>query len=633
MQNIFYPPADIKQTTTANRLQGLWQLMTGFHTTYIGSVMSIAVAALAKTWTYLLLRDFADNAIHQAEQAGDSIPIYYFALGFVGLALFEASFTFFGGKLAARATQGTLLRLRNFLFDHIQRLPFGYHDQTKTGELIQRATSDVDTINRFFSDQGTQVGRITMIFVINFIALLALNVQLALFSVAFIPVILIVSYFFFNKVNAIYQTYQEADAKLSTALQENLTGVRVVKAFARQAFETDKFETINRQKYGIGRRLMMMHALYWPVSDIVCGGQMLLVFYLGARMAIMGDITLGTYLAFANLVIWLIWPVRNLGRLITQASTGLVSYRRIADIIDHDQEQVSAGVHRAKEAIQGEVRFEGVSFHYDDHTPVLQNVTFTAKPGQVIALMGPTGSGKSSLINLLPRFYDYTTGRITLDDLDLREYAPETLRQAIGIVEQEPFLFSRTIRENIAYGARREVSDAEIEAATRAAAIHEVILTFPQGYDTMVGEKGVTLSGGQKQRLAIARTLLKDPKLLILDDSTSAVDTETEALIQQALDNLMQGRTTFIIAHRIQTIMRADQILVMQAGQIIQQGTHQDLMQQDGLYRNTYEVQAKVETEANTDDQFAFNHLAQYKSDGSHKTNGKHDDDGHLVPV
>jgi len=597
MRSKLYPELDIKQTTSANRLVGLWRMMHGFRLIYLSGVASLAIAALAKTSTYLLLRNFVDNVL---SKANGPIPIYYYAFGFLGLALFEATFTFFSGRMAARAAEGITLRLRNSLFDHLQRLTFTYHDHMQTGELIQRATSDVDAVRRFFADQGTQVGRILMLFIINLIALLTLNVKLALLSVIFIPIIVAISIGFFKKIALAYDAYQNQDGLLSATLQENLSGVRVVKAFARQRYEIDKFEQVNYKKFVLGRRLLLMHAFYWPISDIVCTTQMLISFYIGARMAIAGDITVGTYLVFSNLIIWIIWPMRNLGRLIAQSSTGLVSYRRVAKLIDEAQEPVEYGHPIDRNRLRGEIAFNHVWFEYNPDTPVLKDVTFTAKPGEIIALMGPTGSGKTSLVNLLPRFYHYTGGSLTLDGVELNQFAPHALRQNIGIVEQEPFLFSRSIRENIAYGVDRDVSQVEIEDAARAAAIHNVVMTMPDGYDTIVGEKGVTLSGGQKQRIAIARTLLKDPRILILDDSTSSVDTETEAQIQAALDRLMQDRTTFIIAHRVQTVMRADKILVLEAGRIVQMGTHADLLAQPGLYREIYNLQAQVETALET---------------------------------
>ena len=504
---------------------------------------------------------------------------------------------FASGRLAAQTAEGVTLRLRDYLYDHIQRLTFTYHDHTSTGELIQRSTSDVDAMRRFFADQAIGAGRILLLFVVNFVALLLLNWQLALLSVAVIPLVLLTSVLFFRQVSKAYEAFQEQDAVLSTTLQENLTGVRVVKAFARQDYERNKFEGDNWEKYMRGRRLLTMHSLFWPISDILCGFQMLGGFVAGAVMAINGTITVGEYLAYAGLVIWLIWPMRNLGRLIVQMSTGLVSFGRVKKVIAEDREPLTEGTHSPPDYVEGDIIFRDVGFQYDEDSSALEEISFHCKPGQAIALLGPTGSGKTTLVNLLPRFYEYTSGSLTLDGVELANYPRHFLRRQIGIVEQEPFLFSRTIRENITYGVGRDVDDAEVETAAQAAAIHDTILTFPEGYDTLVGEKGVTLSGGQKQRVAIARTLLRDPSILILDDSTSSVDTETEAKIRAALDRLMVGRTTFIIAHRIQSLMNADLILVLDQGRIVQRGQHQELMEEDGIYRRIYDMQARIEVE------------------------------------
>ena len=358
-----------------------------------------------------------------------------------------------------------------------------------------------------------------------------------------------------------------------------------------------KFDKDNWEKYIRGKNLLVMHSLFWPISDIVCSFQLLIGNLIAALMVINGSISIGTYLAYAGLVIWLIWPMRNLGRLIVQTSTGLVSFGRVMTVVKEEEEALTEGSFQPSGDLQGEVIFDNVSFEYDHGASVLQNITFECRPGQAIALLGSTGSGKTSLVNLLPRFYEYTSGSIRLDGYELNQFPRKYLRSQIGIVEQEPFLFSRSIRENITYGVGRQISQEEIELAAKAAAIHDVILTFPHGYDTLVGEKGVTLSGGQKQRVAIARTLLKDPKILILDDSTSSVDTETEAEIRSALENLMSDRTTFIIAHRIQSVMSADLIVILENGQTTQIGTHDELVTQDGMYRQIFDIQTRIEYE------------------------------------
>jgi ATP-binding cassette subfamily B protein len=592
---------DFRKAIDKNHLKGIWKMMVDYRLPYLGATMALAVSALAKTFTYLLLRYFADDVLTQGKYIGNSLTqtFLWIALGFVGLATFEGIFSFLSGRLAAYTAEGITRRLRDFLFDHIQRLSFSYHATTPTGDLIERVTSDVDALRRFFSEQGIGMGRIILLFVINFIAILNLNVKLGLLSVIAIPFMLLASVWFFKRVKKAFENYQSQEAVLSTTLQENLTGVRVVKAFGRQEYEKGKFERDNWTKYMKGKFLLLMHSLFWPLSDIVLGLQMLFGFVYAAIMAINGEITVGMYIAYVGLVVWLIWPIRNLGRIIVNASSGMVSYGRLMEIVKQTREPLLDGKVQPEGPVKGEIVFEDVSFMYSDgKDEVLKNVSFRVKPGQAVALLGSTGSGKSSLVNLLPRFHEYTSGRILLDGVELKDYPRAYLRKQIGIVEQEPFLFSRSIRENITYGVGREVSQEEVERAAKAAAVHDVILSFPDGYNTLVGEKGVTLSGGQKQRVTIARTLLKNPRILILDDSTSSVDTETEASIRDALNELMENRTTFIIAHRIQSVMIADLILVLDKGEVIQMGTHKELVSQmDGMYRRIYDIQTRIDEE------------------------------------
>jgi ATP-binding cassette subfamily B protein len=586
------PELDIKSTISTNRLKGLWNLMAGYRWQYLAANLALGGSALSKTYTYLLLRYFVDEVL--TPRAYHLVPLV--AAGFVALAVFEGSLTFASGALASRSAEGIARRLRNYLYDHIQHLSFSFHAGTSTGELIERCTSDVDAVRRFFADQAVNVGRVVLLFIINFTALYSLNSKLALISIIVVPFVVASAIYFFKRINTAYEKYQEQEAVLSTTVQENLTGVRVVKAYARQEFEKEKFEVVNETKYRKGRQLMMQHAMFWPISDIFCGLQILTGIYLGARMVMDGTLTLGSFLAYGGLIVWLIFPLRTLGRMIVQMSTGLVSYSRVAKVIMEDREDLETGL-TPPAGIRGDIEFKHVGFHYEEGSPILGDVSFSCSAGQAIALLGSTGSGKTSLVNLLPRFYEVNSGEILLDGKPLWEYSKSFLRSQIGIVEQEPFLFSLTIRENITYGLNRKVSDEEVYSAARSAAIHDVILSFPNGYNTLVGEKGVTLSGGQKQRVTIARTLLKDPRILILDDSTSSVDLETEAVIRAALENLMKGRTTFIIAHRIQTIMTADIILVFDKGAIIQHGSHGQLVNQPGMYQQIYQLQTSLETE------------------------------------
>ncbi len=595
---------DFRSIMNRKKLAGLWAVMNDFHGSYLLSVGALAISSLAKTATMFVLRYFAEvvSGTQPYFRADIALTFALISILFIVFAIVEGGLAFVSAKLAAYTAENIARRLRNFLFDHIQRLTFSYHNKIPTGDLIERVTSDLDAVRRFFSEQAIGVGRIILLFFINWFAILNINWKLGLASVVVIPPILLISMWFFKNVTAAYEKYQEQEAKLSTTLQENLNGVRVVKAFARQDYEKDKFEKENWEKFLKGKFLLLMHSLFWPLSDIVLGFQMLGGFLYAAVMVINGELSIGSYLAYVGLVVWLIWPIRNLGRLIVQTSTGLVSYARLVEIISVNREDLETGT-IDRQRITGRIEFDNVSFQYSDgETEVLSDISFKVQPGQSIALIGSTGSGKTTLVNLLPRFHDYTGGSIKIDGVELNQIPRRFLRSQIGIVEQEPFLFSRTIKENITYGVGKQVTDEEIEQAARIAAIHDVITTFPDGYKTIVGEKGVTLSGGQKQRTTIARTILKNPRILILDDSTSSVDTETEASIRSALNALMKDRTTFIIAHRIQSVINADLILVLKDGKVVQHGKHDDLLKDvDGIYNRIYQIQTRIDDEYNAE--------------------------------
>ncbi len=588
---------DLKSTLSKRRIVGMWRMLTGYRAIFIGAFLAVGLAAVCQTVFYYLLAYFIDDVLGVEAMRG-MLP--WVAAGFLGLAVAQGTFTFMGGRWAAKTSESVIRRLRDYLYDHVQRLTFAYHDKTPTGDLIQRSTSDVDTLRRFFGEESIGLGRIVMLFIVNFAALLTLNVRLALISVVVVPLVVAISIYFFRKIGQRYEIFQEEEAKLSTTLQENLSGVRVVRAFARQEYERDKFEVTNRGRYVSGRRLLMLHAVYWPSTDIIVGVQLVIGYAVGATMAIDGTITVGTFLAYMGMLTWIMWPIRNVGRLIVQMSMALVSFDRVSEIIRVDREPLDVGTYRPDGRIKGEVVFDDVRFAYAEDMAVLNGISFRAEPGQAVALVGATGSGKTSLVNLLPRFYEYQ-GSIRIDGVELRDYTRRDLREQIGFVLQEPFLFSRTIKENIMYGVHREVTDEDVYRAAQAAAVHDVILGFPEGYETIVGEKGVTLSGGQKQRVTLARTLLKDPAILILDDATSSVDTETEAAIRDALEDLMPGRTTFIIAHRLQTVMSADLIVVLDKGRIVQRGTHDELLTQEGTYRRIYDLQTQIEDELEQD--------------------------------
>ena len=614
---------DLQDTLTPNRFVGLWRMATGFRTIYIYAVIAAGFAALSRTAVFYLLRYFVDDVLTAADLKWQ-IPLV--AAGITVLALLQGLFSYSMGRLSAKTAEGMARRLRNYLYDHIQRLTFSYHDTMQTGELIQRATSDVETLRRLFQDQLIGIGRTGLLFLVNFCALILLHGWLAFLSVPLLPVVAVASFFFFRRMETVFESYQSQDAAVSNRLQERLTGVRVVKAFARQSYEIEHFEKENWEKYRRGVRVGNLHTMFWPVVEFLTGGQMLIGMSVAALMALNGEITIGTFVAFTGLLMATIWPVQGIGRLVAHVSTGLVSLNRVQEIIRQDREQLEEGSAPSSKRLRGALQFRNVQFAYDspdaeevgknnksrdakldqkearrrafaERGYVLRDIDFDVEPGQVVGLLGATGSGKSSLVNLLPRFYEYSGGSIILDGEELRSYPRGFLRGQVGIVQQEPFLFSTTIRNNITYGLGRDISDEEVEAAARAAAIHDVVQTFPKGYDTLVGERGVTLSGGQKQRVTIARTLLKDPAILLLDDATSSVDTETDAAIREALNSLMQGRTTFIIAHRVQSVMSADKILVMDAGRIIQRGSHEELVSQPGVYQQVFALQVQIEAD------------------------------------
>lgn len=589
-----YIPLDMPEVLgSKNKLLSLWHLMRGYHFHYLVSTIFLSLAAFARTGMYIYLGNFIDRMLDK-KLVGQELTLG--ALTFGALIALQALSSFMSSWMANFTAENSTRRLRDHLFDHIQRLSYSYHSESKTGDLLDRATSDVDTLRRFFADQAIGVGRIVMIFIISFIAIARINLRLALVSIIIFPIVLVISLIFFKRLSKAYEAYQAQGAILSTDLQENLSGVRVVKAFARQEYEIEKFDKENREKLRLGKKFNWMHALFWPLSDIICSAQSVGSNFYAAMMVLNGAITLGDFISFHGLLGWLIWPIRNLGRLIIDTSRALVSYGRIAVVLQAPEEDMTGCTYQPEEGIRGQICFDQVSFAYEKDQLVLDNVSFSCQAGMVVALLGSTGSGKTSLVNLLPRFYDVTSGQILLDGVNLNAYSRDFLRSQIGVVEQEPFLFSCSIRDNITYGVHREVSQEEIENAAREAAIHDVILSFKNGYDTLVGERGVTLSGGQKQRLAIARTLLINPRILILDDSTSSVDMETEVQIRAALESLMTDRTTFIIAHRIQSIMNADLILVFDKGKIVQMGGHEELLSQPGIYKDIYDIQARIDS-------------------------------------
>lgn len=515
----------------------------------------------------------------------------YFALfAIVALTLLNGGASFLRGRSISYAAEGSAKALRDKLYSHLQCVPYDYHKHTSTGDLIQRCTSDVDTVRRFISMQLTEIFRTFFIVAIAGSIMFSINAKMALMSICTMPILFFISYFYFNKVKRFFTESDEAEGALSATLQENLTGVRVVRAFGQQKNEFDKFTKKNDHYKKVTYRVIRLLAYYWGGMDILSYTQIMLSALTGIYLAVTTDtFTLGNVLLFVTYTSMLTWPVRQLGRVLSDMGKAAVAMGRLDEILSAPEEQEPG--ENLTPPIAGNIRFDNVFFGYDSYDEVLKGISFEAKAGETVAILGATGSGKSSLVHLLQRLYTCTAGHIYIDGVDVNDINAAHLRSNIGIVLQEPFLYSRTILENIRI-TNPKASIKDVHSAAQAASVHNVILDFEKGYDTIVGERGVTLSGGQQQRVAIARTLMQKAPILIFDDSMSAVDTETDLSIRRALKEFRGERTTFIISHRITTLRESDKILVLDEGKLVQEGTHEELMASPGIYSRIARIQA-----------------------------------------
>ena len=526
---------------------------------------------------------------------GDTARVLLLAAAAVlAAAILSGVFSFLARINTARASENAIKSLRDALYGHIQKLPFSWHTAHQTGEIIQRCTSDVEVIRNFVSAQMVEVFRIVFLIVMTMAIMFSMNVKISLVVAVFIPIIALYSFFFSSKISKRFMDADIAEGKLSSTVQENLTGVRVVRAFGRENFEIERFDERNNHFADLWIRLGHMMTTYWSTGDFIMALQVLTVICVGTVSAVNGEITLGEFLAFVSYNATLTWPVRSLGKILAEMSKTGVSLERVSYILLAEPE------HDPPRALQPpmdrDISFEHVTFGYENQKPVLDDVTFTIPAGSTFAILGGTGSGKTTLMHLLNRLYDLEPGcgRITIGGVDISRIGRGYLRKNVAIVLQEPFLFSRTIRENIGITAQERDRDAMLEyvrAAARSACVDEAIEGFAQGYETVVGERGVTLSGGQKQRVAIARMLTQNAPVMIFDDSLSAVDAETDAKIRQQLKEKMGSATTILISHRITTLMQADRILVLDNGRVADLGTHEELIARPGIYRDIYEIQ------------------------------------------
>jgi ATP-binding cassette subfamily B protein len=518
-------------------------------------------------------------------------------ISIVVFALLRGLFAFLQAYWAEKNSQSVAYDLRNDLYAQIHRLSFSYHDKNQTGQLMIRATDDVEKVRLFIGQGLLQLVGAVILLSGTVIILFTSNVSMAWTAMPILPVAMVTFVIFASLAQPMFTKVQQKLSYLNTVLQENLAGIKVIKAFTREKEQQAKFrnaadDTMNQQ-IAVSRLFTFMFPFIFLVANL---GQAAIL-YLGGKQIIAGMLSLGAWQEFSLYLMYLFFPIMMFGMIVTQMGQAGASADRIFEILDTRSDIVDKPDAIRLPEVRGNVKFENVTFRYfGGGEPVLNDVSFEAKSGEAIALLGATGSGKTTIINLLPRFYDPSEGRITIDGYDLRDVTIDSLRSQIGIVLQETTLFSGTIRENIAFG-KPDATLEQIQAAAKAAAAHDFILSFPEGYDTHVGERGQTLSGGQKQRVAIARALLLNPRILILDDSTSSVDLTTEAEIQKALDTLMKGRTSFVIAQRISTVMNADKILVLDKGQIVAQGQHAQLMEEEPIYAEIYNSQLLPETQ------------------------------------
>jgi ATP-binding cassette subfamily B protein len=604
MEAVNRDPATAPARTVRATLATAWRLMAGFRVRFGVAIGAMLLATALRFLVPLVASGTIDYALEAGNGSSRVVDVFrrlveqdwlarhlwVAALLMVGLTLVSGVFNFLKGKLAAEAADGIARRLKNRLYGHLQRLPVRFFDKSETGDLVQRCTSDVETLRLAISTQVVEVSHALILLGTAIPLMFLLDPRMAAASFLLIFPLAVFGYVYIGRVRHLFQAYDEAEGKVTAVVQENLTGLRVVRAFRRQAHEIEKFAGPNARYRDLGLRLIRLMDIYWSLSDLMALLQNALVLGLGLHFIAGGTLTVGTLFAFIMLLNLVLWPVRQMGRTLTELGKSIVAIGRIRDILD-EAEESREGIRPAPRA-RGHIVARDLSFAHHEGQAALRSVSFEARAGETLAILGPSGSGKSTLMHLLLRLYDYSSGSLTLDGVELRALDREWCREQFGTVLQEPFLFSKTIIDNIRIG-RASAREAEITRVAQMAHIHEAIDRFPAGYSTLVGERGVTLSGGQRQRVALARALLREAPVLLLDDALSAVDTETEEIILQALRQRHGKMTTLVIAHRLSTLAHADRVMVLDEGRVIQSGTHAELCRADGLYRRLWEVQGR----------------------------------------
>lgn len=593
------------------KLRLMRRFMKGQFTRYFAAILAMAASVGISFLTPLVLAETIDAIIGQKRPIALPEPLFgwvnqmggrdfllnnlwIMALCLLLLNLLGGAFQYLRGRMTAQASETIAKGMRDQLYSHIQTLPYDYHVKVMTGDLIQRCTSDVETIRRFLAAQLVEIFRTLLMIVIALTVMLRMNARMTGVSMILVPPLFLFAYLFFSFVQKAFRISDEAEARMSAVLQENLSGVRVVRAFAREQYEVEKFAQVNDSLRRKNARLCDLLAIYWPGSDMLSMLQSGVTLIFGVYLAARGEMLVGEMTVFVSYISMLLWPIRQLGRILSDLGKSMVSLSRLDEILCLKPETEDGDVFDAP--LDRDIEFRHVGFSYDASNPVLKDISFTVKRGQTVAILGATGSGKSTLMLLLQRLYDVKSGEILIGGVNINKIRKAYLRRHVGLILQEPFLYSRTVSENVAI-VKPDIDHAQIEEAAETASAHGFISEFEHGYDTMVGERGVTLSGGQKQRVAIARTLLKDNKILVFDDSLSAVDTQTDQAIRAALKKKNQGVTTFIISHRLTTLSAADKIIVLEDGRVAQEGTHAQLIAQDGLYRRIYNIQGALEEE------------------------------------
>ena len=595
-----------KKTQKQSNILRFYSFTKGFRAKFLISVLMVVVAVIANYMTPQVIRVTVDSVINDnpfnlpgfmsswIDAIGGREMLRTHIVICAAISLFFAALSGLSNYASrmnlARACEGTVARIRDTLFDHIQHLPYAWHNTHQTGDIIQRCTQDVDLVRNFVSDQLMECIRTVLLIAVSLALMFSMNVELSLLVTAFLPVVIGISLGFYVVTGRRFRVADETEGELTALVQENLTGVRVVRAFGREKFEIDRFNQKNEYFTNLWVKLGKIMGVNWGLGDFMAGFQVLVIIVAGVFFVERGTLTEGEFLAFTAYNSMLVWPARNLGRLLGELSKTTISSTRLFDILDAEQERdCDAPV---KPDMNGDIVFDHVNFGYSDSSEVLKDVSFTVKAGTTFGILGATGSGKSTLMYLLDRLYELPEGcgTITVGGVDIRRIDLAHLRSHIGIVLQEPFLFSKTFRESISDGAARH-DEETVRHYARLAVIDDAIENFSQGYDTPIGERGVTISGGQKQRVAIARMLMQDTPIKVFDDSMSAVDMETDAKIRKSIQHNVHG-TTILIAHRITTLMNADQIMVLDHGEVVQLGTHQELSQQEGIYKRIFDMQS-----------------------------------------